>query len=245
MPEIALPPPAGELFELRSLFVTRLCARAMVAGDHPLLQRITSGASHAEEISAWAQSRWCLAEYLAKKEILVLAKAGDREARRLWTTRLLAIDGHGDFYGPCKQGLIEAWRRLVTQLQPSEFLASQSSLELTTTLERLFDEHLRFMASASWIESLGASIVDDWVVRHDWMAAVMLSASGTLAAISHGNWNPFKHEESSLNTMLALGTQFGPCEDRDFSGQICRSLEKRVELEHAILTAVQVFGSSR
>ena len=183
-----------------------------------------------------------LSECLAKKEILVLAKVGDSEARRLWTSRLLAIDGHGDFYGPSKQGLIGSWRRLGVQLQP-DGPAAQSSADLITTLDRHFDRHLRFIQSAAWVESLGASLVDDWVVRNDWMTAAMLPGANTPAGLFRGGWRPAINTELSVNTLSVLATQLGPTVAGELDGQTLKSIDSRVELEHTILNAVRAFAS--
>jgi hypothetical protein len=224
-----VPPPATQA----------LCARAAVAGDHPLLHRIRSGTAQAEEISAWVQSRVCLAEYLARKEILVMSQAVDREARRRWTLRLLAIDGHGDFYGPSKQGLIESWRRLMAQVCGP---TTAPSAPLAATLERLFEPQLVRVKTASWIDSLGSTLVDDWVVRNDGTTARMLGSANSGAG---SDWALQHNAELAQHTVQALLAQLGPSADDGPATQALASIDHRVALEHAVLHAVQAFAAQR
>ena len=220
-----------------------LFARAALAGDHPLLHRIRSGASHADDIVAWVQSRVCLVEYQARKDILILAKLSDRDARRRWTLRLLAIDGHGDFYGPSKQGLLESWRRLMEQVcVPSR----PPSAALTATLGRLFDTQLVRVQNASWIESLGSTLVDDWVARNDGATALMLasaSASASASAYAGSGWALQHNSGLAQHTLQALSAQLGPSADDGLTAEALASIDQRVALEHAVLDAVQAFAA--
>jgi hypothetical protein len=211
-----------------------LLSRAAVAGDHTLLHRIRSGAAHADDIAEWVQSRVYLAEYQARKDILVLSKLSDRDARRRWTLRLLAIDGHGDFYGPSKQGLLESWRRLREQVcSPTR----PSSGALTAALDHLFDTQLVRVQNASWIESLGSTLVDDWVARNDCEIVGVLPAEKTLPVSSRRDFQLFNNHLLSANTLVALETQLGVAMDQGLLKQVLKSIEVRVRLEHAILEA--------
>lgn len=239
VPDLALPPSVSASPWTPATAMQTLCTRAAAAGDHPLLHRIRSGAAHAEDISAWVQSRVCLAEYLAKKEILVLAQAPDRDARRLWTRRLLAIDGHGDFYGPAKQGLLESWRRLMTQVCGPTRLPSAA---LIATLERLFDSQLVRVQNARWIDSLGSTLVDDWVVRNDGAMALML---GSAHALAGGGWALQHNAELAQHTVLTLSTQLGRPAGDLLATQALASIDQRVALEHAVLTAAQAFAAQQ
>jgi len=211
-----------------------LLSRAAVAGDHPLLHRIRSGAAHADDIAAWVQSRVRLSEYQARKEILVMAKLPDRDVRRRWTLRLLAIDGHGDFYGSFKQGLLESWRRLREQVcGPTR----PSSVALTAALDHLFDTQLAREQNASWIESLGSALVDDWVARNDCELVGVLLAETTLPLSSRRDFQLFNNHQLSANTLVALETHLGVAVDHGVLKQVLKSIEVRVRLEHAILEA--------
>jgi hypothetical protein len=214
-----------------------LLSRAAVAGDHPLLHRIRSGAAHADDIAAWVQSRVCLAEYQARKDILVLAKLSDRDVRRRWTLRLLAIDGHGDFYGPSKQGLLEFWRRLSEQVcgPPSPF-----SAVLTAALDRLFDAQLVRVQNASWVESLGSTLVDDGVARNDGAMALMLTGASGYA----GNSWALQHNAGlAQHTLQEISVQLGLSADDGLTAEALASIDQRVALEHAVLDAVQALAS--
>lgn len=214
-----------------------LLSRAALAGNHPLLHRIRSGAAHADDIAAWVQSRECLAEYQARKDILVLAKLSDRDARRRWTLRLLAIDGHGDFYGQSKQGLLESWRRLREQvcgpLQPS-------SEALTAALDHLFDTQLVRVQNASWIESLGSTLVDDWVARNDGAIALMLTSASGYAGHS---WALQHNAGLAQHTLQEISVQLGLSEDGGLAAEALASIDQRVALENAVLDAVQALAS--
>lgn len=236
MTEIAPTPLASGSSWMASPVMDALCAHAAEAGNHPLLHRIRSGVAHANEISAWARSRVYLTEYLARKEILVLAKARDRDTRRLWTLRLLAIDGCGDFYGPSKQGLIESWRRVSAQLDgPSDLLVADPM----SALEPLLAEQLLHVQSATWMESVCMSIVDDWVVRNDAEIALMLSGAGTIPGTHHSAWALQSKTDIAQNTWAALSMQLvQPAEGRP-AEPLLQVVERRVAFEHAVLDAVQ------
>lgn len=205
-----------------------------------MLSRIRSGSANAEEIFAWVQSRYSLADYLAKKEILVLSKAADREARRRWMLRVLAIDGYGDYYGPSKQGLIEAWRWLCLELRPAG-LASPQSAELIGALEKLFNAHLRSIQDATWIEILGASVVDDWVVLNDWTMAGRLSVTNASTFFCRNGCRPLSAREFSVNTLEALDTKLSLSDDTGLA-QALQFIEARIELELNTLNLVQAYA---
>jgi hypothetical protein len=214
-----------------------LLSRAAVAGNHPLLHRIRSGTAHAADVAAWVQSRVRMAEYQAMKETLVLAKLSDRDARRRWTLRLLAIDGHGDFYGPSKQGLLESWRRLREQVCGPNRRASGA---LSVALDRLFDTHLINVHNASLIESLGSTLVDDWVARNDGAMALMLASASAYA----GNGWALQHNAGlAQHTLQEISVQLGTPADDGLAAEALVSIDQRVALEHAVLDAVQASAS--
>lgn len=242
MTEIAPTPLASGSSWIASPVMDALCARAAEAGNHPLLHRIRSGVAHANEVSAWARSRVYLTEYLARKEILVLAKAVDRDTRRLWTLRLLAIDGCGDFYGPSKQGLIESWRRLSAQLHgPSDPITA----DLMSALEPLLERQLSHVQSATWMESVGMSIVDDWVVRNDAAMALMLAGAGTIPGTHQSAWVLQSRTDIAQNTWAALSKQLGQPAEHGLTERLLQSVEQCVAFEHAILDSVQSFVALR
>jgi hypothetical protein len=213
-----------------------LLLRAALAGDHPLLHGIRSGTANANEIAAWVQSRVRLAEYHAMKEILVLAKLSDREARRRWTLRLLAIDGHGDFYGPSKQGLLESWRRLGVLVCGPTSLPPPAAFN--AALDHLLHTQLCRLQNASWTESLGFTLVDDWVARNDCVLVGVLQAEKRLTVSSCREFQLVNHQLTA-NTLVALEAQLGVAEDQELLKQVLKSIEVRVQLEHAILEATQ------
>lgn len=217
---------------------SQLLERAADAGDHPLLRRLRTGTARSEEVLAWLQCRYCLAEHLAKKEVLVLAKAKDREGRRLWVQRVLALDGYGDFYGPTKHGLIETWKKLFA-LVPTTSNTSLLSAELSAHLELLFGQHLLQIRDADWIESLGISVVDDWVVQNDLMTANLLSVAGQSMGSFRSSGKPAICTALSATTFGALDSELANFNDQRFWEQALKAVDARVEFEHAILTAAQ------
>lgn len=236
MTDIALSPRASGSTWCVSPAMDALYAHAAEAGNHQLLHRIRSGVAHAEEVSAWAQSRLYLAEYLARKETLVLTNAVDRETRRLWTSRLQVIDGHGDFYGPSKQGLIESWRRLLAHLCSS---TTQLSTELAAAIARLLEAHLLCVHEATWIETLGMAVVDDWVVRNDGTTTLMLAGVGTIPGTHHMDWALQSKTDIAQNTLKALSVQLAQPAESELASRVLQSIERRVGLEQAILDAAQ------
>lgn len=244
MPEIVLLPPVGEVNEYASPTMEKCCARATVAGDHPLLRRIRSGSASGEEVLAWLQCRWCLAEHLAKKEVLVLAKAKDREGRRLWVQRVLAHDGYGDFYGSSKQGLIEYWKGLCA-LVPSISKVPPLSAGLIARLEPHFERHLLQVQDANWAGSLCISLVDDWVVQNDLLTASMLSVAGESMGFFRNVGKPAISTASSASTIMALDSALSVLNDQSCLEQALNQVDARIELEHTILTAAQAFAFER
>lgn len=244
MSEIALPPPVGEVRGDASPTMDKLFARATDAGDHPLLRRLRSGSASREEVLAWLQCRWCLAEHLAKKEVLVLAKAKDREGRRLWVQRVLALDGYGDFYGSSKQGLIEYWKGLCA-LVPSISKVPPLSVELIARLEPHFERHLLPIQAANWIDSLCISLVDDWVVQNDLMTASLLSVAGESIGRFRSGAKPAISTSPSASTIMALDSALSILNDHSGLEQALDLIDARIELEHTILTATQKFALER
>ena len=223
---------------------SQLLERATDAGDHPLLRRLRTGTASSEEVLAWLQCRYCLAEHLAKKEVLVLAKAKDREGRRLWVQRVLALDGYGDFYGSSKQGLIEYWKGLCA-LVPSISQVPPLSAELIARLEPHLERHLLQVQEANWTDSLCISLVDDWVVQNDLVTANLLSVavesmgrfrSGGKPAISAASW---------ATTIIALDPELSVLNDHSGLEQALDLVETRIELEHTLLAAAQKFALER
>lgn len=243
MLEIALPPPVGEA-PCPSPTMEKLCARATAAGDHPLLRRLRSGSASGEEVLAWLQCRWCLADHLAKKEVLVLAKAKDREGRRLWVQRVLALDGYGDFYGLSKQGLIEYWKGL-SALVSSVSKVPPLSVELVALLEPHLERHLLQVQDANWIDSLGISLVDDWVVHNDLMTANLLSVAGESIGRFRSGGKPVINTASSNSTIVALDSALSVLNDHRGLEQTLDTVDARIELEHTILTTAQKFANER
>jgi hypothetical protein len=244
VPEIALPPPVGEVRGEPSPTMDKLCARATVAGDHPLLRHLRSGSASGEEVLAWLQCRWCLADHLAKKEVLVLAKAKDREGRRLWVQRVLALDGYGDFYGSSKQGLIEHWKGLCA-LVPSINKVPPPSAELIARLKPHFERHLRQVQDASWIDSLCISLVDDWVVQNDLVTANLLSVAGASMGCFRSGRKPTISAAWSASTIAALDSALSALNGQSGLEPALVLVDARIELEHTILTAAQKFAFER
>ena len=244
MPEIALPPPVGEVRGYASPTMERLCARATAAGDHPLLRRLRSGSASSEEVLAWLQCRWCLAEHLAKKEVLVLAKAKDREGRRLWVQRVLVLDGYGDFYGSSKQGLIEYWKGLCA-LVPSISQVPPLSAELIACLEPHLERHLLQVQEANWTDSLCISLVDDWVVQNDLVTANLLSVAGESMGRFRSGGKPAISAASWATTIIALDPELSVLNDHSGLEQALDLVETRIELEHTLLAAAQKFALER
>lgn len=244
MLEIALPPPVGVVPGYPSPTMEKLCARATAAGDHPLLRRLRSGSASSEEVLAWLQCRWCLAEHLVKKEVLVLAKAKDREDRRLWVQRVLALDGYGDFYGLSKQGQIESWKRYCT-FAPSISRTPPFSAELIARLEPHFERHLLQVHEANWIGSLCMSVVDDWVVQNDVMTANLLSVAVPTSGPFFSGGQSAISAALSANTIVALDSALSVFDDRSGPEQALKQVDARIDLEHTILTISQQLAFER
>lgn len=206
--------------------------RGRQAFEHPLLQRIAGGLAHDREVRGWVRSRVCLAEYLARKEVLVLAQVSDRDTRRRWTPRLLAIDGHGDFYGPAKQGLAESWRCLASRLGSVPEPGEQA---LESTLAALFDASLEGVRHSSWAASLGAALVDDAVIRHDGVMARRLAEAAGQGGLG---WALQCHGALERNTLAAVSAWLAG-DDAGRAAPLLQAVERRVALEHAVLSAVQ------
>lgn len=216
----------------------QLLERVTDAGNHVLLRRLRSGAASTEEVSAWLICRCCLAEHLAKKEVLVLAKAGDREGRRLWVQRVLALDGHGDFYGTSKHGLIETWKRL-RALRHDERMPLLPSADLMAHLEPMFEQHLKQVRDASWMESLGMTLVDDWVVQNDLMTAGLLPSTGDPMRPFGEGVKSVVNPALPANTIMVLDAALANATDHNCLEHALTAVDARVEFEHAILAATQ------
>lgn len=215
----------------------RLLSRAAAAQVHPLLHGMRCGTARTDQVAAWIQSRVHLAEYQARKDILSLAKLPDRDARRRWTPRLLAIDGHGDFYGPSRQGLLESWRRVRQQVCGPERPLSGA---LTAVLDQLIDMQLVRLQDASWIDSLASTLVDDLLARHDAAMALMLTSKAAHAA---NGWALQHNAGLEQHTPEEIAEQLGSSADDDLTMRALASIDQRVAMEHAILDAVQASAS--
>jgi hypothetical protein len=107
-------------------------------------------------------------------------------------------------------------------------------------LDRLFDTHLINVHNASLIESLGSTLVDDWVARNDGAMALMLASASAYA----GNGWALKHNAGlAQHTLQEISVQLGTPADDGLAAEALVSIDQRVALEHAVLDAVQASAS--
>jgi len=148
---------------------------------HPFNLSMNSGRCSREQIRGWVANRFYYQWIIPQKDAAIIANCDDRATRRLWVTRILDHDGHGDYQGGDAGGL-EAW----TQLGMAVGLSRDElwSLRLVQPGVRFAcDAYLNFARRAPWQEAVCSSLTEmfapqihkdrlaGWPSHYPWIAA--------------------------------------------------------------------------
>ena len=119
---------------------------------HPFNVRMNSGACSPAQIRGWVANRFYYQWIIPQKDAAILSNCDDRATRRLWVSRILDHDGHGDYAGDAAGGL-EAW----TQLGMAVGIPRQELWSLQHVLPGVrfaCDAYVNFARQAPWQEAV-------------------------------------------------------------------------------------------
>lgn len=151
---------------------------------HPFNIRMNSGACSQAQIRGWVANRFYYQWIIPQKDAAILSNCDDRATRRLWVTRILDHDGHGDYEGNAAGGL-EAWTQLGIAVGiPREELWSLQ--HVLPGVRFACDAYLNFARRAPWQEAVCSSLTEmfapqihkdrlaTWPEHYPWIAAAGL-----------------------------------------------------------------------
>jgi pyrroloquinoline-quinone synthase len=148
---------------------------------HPFNVRMNSGGCSREQIRGWVANRFYYQWIIPQKDAAIMANCDDRATRRLWVTRILDHDGHGDYQDGAAGGL-EAW----TQLGQAVGITREELWSLRHVLPGVrfaCDAYLNFARRAPWQEGVCSSLTEmfapqihkdrlaGWPTHYPWIAA--------------------------------------------------------------------------
>ena len=125
---------------------------------HPFNVRMNSGGCTPDEIRCWVANRFYYQICIPRKDAAILANMPERAERRLWITRILDHDGHGEHQGAAAGG-IEAWTRL-GQAVGIEREELWSLRRVVPGVRFACDAYVNFAARAPWQEAVCSSLTE-------------------------------------------------------------------------------------
>ena len=125
---------------------------------HPFNLRMNSGRCSREQIRGWVANRFYYQWIIPQKDAAILSNCDDRATRRLWVTRILDHDGHGD-YQDGDAGGIEAWTRLgiAVGLSRDELWSLR---HVQPGVRFACDAYVNFARRAPWQEAVCSSLTE-------------------------------------------------------------------------------------
>lgn len=125
---------------------------------HPFNVRMNSGQCSPAQIRGWVANRFYYQWIIPMKDGAILSNCDDRATRRLWVTRILDHDGHGEYHDGAAGG-IEAWTRLGEAVGiPREELWSLR--HVVPGVRFACDAYLNFARRAPWQEAVCSSLTE-------------------------------------------------------------------------------------
>lgn len=125
---------------------------------HSFNQRLNSGACTPQQVRCWVANRFYYQICIPRKDAAILANMPERAERRLWITRILDHDGHGEHQGAAAGG-IEAWTRL-GQAVGIEREELWSLRRVVPGVRFACDAYVNFAARAPWQEAVCSSLTE-------------------------------------------------------------------------------------
>jgi pyrroloquinoline-quinone synthase len=142
---------------------------------------MNSGRCSREQIRGWVANRFYYQWIIPQKDAAILSNCDDRATRRLWVTRILDHDGHGDYQDGDAGGL-EAWTQLGAAVGiPRDELWSLRHVQ--PGVRFACDAYLNFARRAPWQEAVCSSLTEmfapqihkdrlaGWPEHYPWIAA--------------------------------------------------------------------------
>lgn len=125
---------------------------------HPFNVRLNSGGCSPAQIRGWVANRFYYQWIIPQKDAAILSNCDDRETRRLWVTRILDHDGHGDYEGNAAGGM-EAWTQLGEAVGiPREELWSLKHVKPAVRFS--CDAYVNFARRVPWQEAVCSSLTE-------------------------------------------------------------------------------------
>jgi coenzyme PQQ biosynthesis protein C len=121
---------------------------------HPFHRLLNGGELDRGQVQAWALNRFYYQSRIPMKDAALIARAEDREFRRLWRQRIVDHDGEGP-----QNGGIERWLKLTQALglPREDVLAGRGILPATRFA---VDAYVRFVQERSLLEAVASSLTE-------------------------------------------------------------------------------------
>lgn len=132
----------------------RAIGAARYHSNHPFQKLLQGGELGKGQIQAWALNRYCYQSAIPLKDAALMARAPDRDLRRVWRQRLVDHDGSAP-----GEGGIERWLQLATGLGlDRDYVISQSGALPATKFA--VEAYIRFVAERSLLEAVASSLTE-------------------------------------------------------------------------------------
>jgi coenzyme PQQ biosynthesis protein C len=121
---------------------------------HPFHRLLHGGELNRGQVQAWALNRFYYQSRIPMKDAAMIARAEDREFRRLWRQRIVDHDGEG-----AEEGGIERWLKLTGALglAREDVLAGRGMLPATRFA---VDAYVRFVQERPLLEAVASSLTE-------------------------------------------------------------------------------------
>lgn len=132
----------------------RAIGAARYHSNHPFQKLLQGGELGKGQIQAWALNRYCYQSAIPLKDAALMARAPDRDLRRVWRQRLVDHDGSAP-----GEGGIERWLQLATGLGlDRDYVISQTGALPATKFA--VEAYIRFVAERSLLEAVASSLTE-------------------------------------------------------------------------------------
>jgi coenzyme PQQ biosynthesis protein C len=132
----------------------RTIGEARYHDRHPFHRLLHGGGLNRGQVQAWALNRFYYQSRIPMKDAALMARAEDREFRRLWRQRIIDHDGEGP-----QDGGIERWLKLTQALglPREDVLAGRGVLPATRFA---VDAYVRFVHDRPLLEAVASSLTE-------------------------------------------------------------------------------------
>ena len=121
---------------------------------HPFHRLLHGGKLNRDQVRAWALNRYCYQASIPIKDASLIARAEERDLRRVWLQRIVDHDGENE-----SEGGIERWLRLTDGLDlPRDYVMSKRGALPATRFA--VEAYVHFVRERSLLEAVASSLTE-------------------------------------------------------------------------------------